>query len=97
MSLNKAREKATQHLTNELKINPRQIDGGFEFNGWYLSEEGKNYIPSHTGRWWWIDKDDYIISTVRLADYLVESEIPIKTISPSSFDTVFVLKKNSLN
>lgn len=97
MSLNKAREKATQYLTNELKINPRQIDGGFEFNGWYLSEEGKNYIPSHTGRWWWIDKNDYIISTVRRADYIMESEIPVKTISPSSFDTVFVLKKNSLN
>lgn len=97
MSLNKAREKAAHHLTNELKINPHQIDGGFEFNGWYLSEEGKNYIPSHTGRWWWIDKDDYIISTVRRADYIMESEIPVKTISPSSFDTVFVLKKNSLN
>lgn len=95
--LNKARHKATSHLMDELNVSPDKIDGGFEFNGWYLSEAGKHYFPDHAGRWWWIDKDDYIISTVKLAHYSVESEFIINTLPPASFSKIYVLKKEVLN
>jgi len=92
MAMNKARKQATDHLTKDLKITPDRIDGGFEFNGWHLAGT-KNYIPSHAGRWWWIDKDDYIVTPVKLPDYSIESEYYFSSWISFSFDKIYVLKK----
>ena len=90
--LNQARWKALNHLTNELLILPQQIDGGFEFNAWYLSES-INYDPSHEGRWWWIVKDDYIISPKKRKGYFIESRYPFTSILSYPFNELYVLKK----
>jgi len=97
ISINRAKASAANHLLNELNIKPNQIDGGFEFNGWHLAESGKNYFPDHVGRWWWIDKDDYIISTVNRNNYTIESEYSFSTLPPYTYNKIFVLKKDSIN
>ena len=53
--INDAKWNVLNDLTNKKLVLPQTIDGGFEFNGWYLSES-INYDPSNEGRWWWIAK-----------------------------------------
>lgn len=94
LSINKARARAASHLLNELSIKPDQIDGGFEFNGWYLSGINSNYDPGHKGQWWWVDNDDYVISPVKLNGYSVESEYKFSALPPFNFSKVCVLKRD---
>jgi hypothetical protein len=64
---NRERWRALEELTEENKISPHKIDGGFEFNGWY------NYDPEYrsTGSksWWWVNDDEYILSFGTLPGY----------------------------
>ena len=62
-------------LTNlmESGVEPRQIDGGFEFNGWYSFE--RRDLPDGTPRWGFFHGDEY-----RLAfDPFIEGYQPIAT------------------
>jgi hypothetical protein len=45
LSWNRARWQGLNYLTDELKISPEQIDGGFEFNGWYYTKEHSIKVP----------------------------------------------------
>jgi len=67
LSWNRARWQALRYLTEEANISHRNIDGGFEFNGWY----GYNpkYRPSRDKSWWWVNNDDYIISFGPITGY----------------------------
>jgi hypothetical protein len=94
LNVHKAKYQASSHLLNDLKISPQSIDGGFEFNGWYLGDPVKNYDPEHKGRWWWIDKDDYIVSPVKFENYFVESEYETGTLFLPGIDKIYVLRKN---
>jgi len=58
-SWQRARWDALHYLTEEKKISAHDIDGGYEFNGWYI---GVKY-PEKPGRsWWFVDKDDYTVT-----------------------------------
>ncbi|GAC1612768.1 MAG: glycosyltransferase family 39 protein [Novosphingobium sp.] len=46
-------------------VSPREIDGGFEFNGLYLYDINYEKTPiarSHRVNWWWIHDDRYMIA-----------------------------------
>jgi len=60
LSWNRTRWKASDYLMSEACISHRYIDGGFEFNGWYGYDS--KYKKSDGKSWWWVDKDDYVIS-----------------------------------
>ena len=74
-----------------------RIDGGFEFNGWYLADKEKNYDPSHKGRWWWIDKDDFIVSPATKEGYSIESEYTLDTWIPYNINKIYALQKEKIN
>jgi hypothetical protein len=93
LNINRGRLKATTHLMKELKIEVNRIDGGFEFNGWHLADPEKNYDSSHKGRWWWIDKDDFIISPAAKEGCSTESEYVLNTWMPGNINTIYVLQK----
>ncbi|HWY10665.1 MAG TPA: hypothetical protein VN026_05025 [Bacteroidia bacterium] len=92
LSLNRARMKATDYLISSKNIPPQNIDGGFEFNGWH-AKDTKNYIPSHLGRWWFIDKDDYIVSPVQVKGYSIDSTFAFSSWMSFDFKEILVLKK----
>jgi hypothetical protein len=48
-------EVLTSHLAT-----PRQIDGGFEFNGWHLYRP--SYVATADKSWWWVDEDKYLVT-----------------------------------
>lgn len=92
INFHKTKSKALNHLTNELHISPELIDGGFEFNAWYFSDVVR-YNPSINKRWWYIYKDDYIVSPKKRKGYTIESEYPLKSFISFSFKQLYVLKK----
>lgn len=92
LSINKARWNAANYLTNELRISPGNIDGGFEFNGWYLFST-KNYFADHKGRWWWINDDTYIITPKLINGYEIEREFIFSSWISFDFNKIYVLKR----
>lgn len=90
-----ARGKAINHLINDLKIEPKNIDGGFEFNGYYTSELSQ-YNSNHNTRWWWVYNDDYIISVrSKIKGYSKINEYPLTSNYISyPFNKINVFKRN---
>ena len=92
--INDAKWNALNTLTNKKLVLPQNIDGGFEFNGWYLSES-INYDPSHEERWWWIANDEYILSPYMKRGYFIEEKIPFKNMISYPFDELYILKREN--
>ena len=66
LAWNRMRWMATR-LLMESGISPTQIDGGYEFNGWYLSDP--NYKRKADKSWWWVNDDEYVIASGPLSGY----------------------------
>ncbi len=90
---NKTRWKAINYLTNNLNISPKKIDGGFEFNAWFCSNSTK-YNAQHSGRWWWIEDDKYIISPKNRKGYSEFKIYKMNSIVMLPFDELKILKRN---
>ena len=53
-------------------------------------------IYSDVGKsWWWVDDDQYVITTVKLPNYTIDTFYIYQKYLPYTTDTVFVLKKNN--
>jgi hypothetical protein len=61
LAWNRNRWIATHGLINDGRIRPNQIDGGYEFNGWYLYDP--HYVKKPGKSWWWVDDDEYVIAS----------------------------------
>lgn len=66
LSFNRARWQLLDQAA-ALGIRPDQIDGGFEYNAWYLFDFN-NYHPDQK-KWWWIKDDQYIVSPIKNKQY----------------------------
>ena len=66
LAWNRARWMATAKLI-DAGISPHQIDGGYEFNGWYLFE--LDYHRKADKSYWWVDDDEYIIASGPIKGY----------------------------
>lgn len=60
LSYLRARTESTDYLENKLNIKPDKIDGGFEYNAWHFYDF--NYKPTKEKNFWWVQKDDFIVS-----------------------------------
>jgi hypothetical protein len=60
LSWNRARWQALNNLTTEQRVGPDDIDGGFEFNGWYLYDANYRVQPGKS--WWWVVRDNFMIT-----------------------------------
>jgi hypothetical protein len=95
LSWNRARWQALNDLMQKGNISPKYIDGGFEFNGWYMP--GKKLENSKNKSWWWVDRDDYLIAFGPLPEYKVFKKYPFKAYLGEENQCIFVLKKDLLN
>jgi len=48
-------------------IRPQQIDGGYEYNGWYLYDP--KYQPTQGKSYWWVTDDEYMITSGPMPGY----------------------------
>jgi hypothetical protein len=60
LSWNRVRWQALNYLTDDLKISPKEIDGGYEFNGTKLYTD--NFYPTKGKSWWWVYDDKYMLT-----------------------------------
>jgi 4-amino-4-deoxy-L-arabinose transferase-like glycosyltransferase len=74
LSINEARWELLKELTQRQHVSPRQIDGGFEFNGYYLFDP--YYIQKPGCDTWWVDDDRYAVTLGPLPDYKLLSARP---------------------
>lgn len=67
LTYNRVRWRMLRTCIDEKSIPPAKIDGGFEFNGWYLYDD--HYQLKKDKSWWWVADDEYVISMSPLAGY----------------------------
>jgi len=92
MSWNRARWEALDFLTEEMGILPRDIDGGFEFNGWHLYDPG--YIQQENKSYWWIEEDSYVVSFGPMAGYKEIRRFPFKRWLPPETAHIRILRRS---
>lgn len=95
---NKAKWGALTFLTKEMNISPREIDGGFEFNGWFLATaeppikaDGSNSDKS----WWFVDRDTYLLSFNEIPNYSVVKRLGYTQLLPYKQQFIYINKKNN--
>lgn len=64
---NRVRWKVLHSLVDVSKVRANQIDGGYEFNGWYLYDAKYKQKPGKS--WWWVEDDEYIVTSGPLTGY----------------------------
>jgi hypothetical protein len=69
-------QKAQNYLVQELKVEPCHIDGGFEFNGYHCYQ--RDFRPRAGLSWWWVSREDYLITLGPLSGYRTILTFPFK-------------------
>lgn len=88
---NRTRWIALHDLVNNKKIPPRKIDGGYEFNGWFLYDA--NYKQSPTKSWWWVDDDEYVLTAGPLSGYVEFKRYPVNRWLKLTAADIIVLRR----
>jgi hypothetical protein len=91
LAWNRARWVALSDLTERDGISPATIDGGYEFNGWYLYDPAYRDDPPKS--WWWVKGDDYVVASGGLPGYRETASYPYDRWLPPGPARVVVLKK----
>jgi len=91
LAWNRARWEALDYLTVQRNITPERIDGGFEFNGWYLYDE--TYVPQRPRSWWWVHDDEFIISFGLIPGYEIERSYPFVRYMPPGQPEILLLRR----
>ncbi len=90
-SWNRCRWEAIDYMTQELKINPDKIDGGFEFNAWNFYDP--NYKINNDKSWWWVQDDEYLLAFGVISGYNVFKSLSYNTFLSSK--KIYILKRES--
>ena len=76
MALKRSQKEALDYLTQDIRVNPCNVDGGFEFNGYHCYDP--NFQPKEGLSWWWVHKEDYVITLGPLPGYDTVGTFPFK-------------------
>jgi hypothetical protein len=92
LSWNRTRWMALQSLLENENISPSQIDGGFEFNGFYLYNP--DYQRNKSKSWWWVVDDAYMVTFGDVQGYEVFRNYNYtRWIPPRKDNDIFILKR----
>jgi hypothetical protein len=76
IAVSRARWSALNDVMRQYHVGPERIDGGFEFNAWYLYDD--NYVSKPGKNWYWVIGDDYVVQLRSLRrDYEKLTEYPV--------------------
>jgi hypothetical protein len=95
LSWNRARWQALNNLAVEQRVTPIDIDGGFEFNGWYLYD--LNYIPRLKKSWWWVFRDDFMVTFGPVPEFTEIRRYPFRRWLPPGEGNILVLRRSTLD
>jgi 4-amino-4-deoxy-L-arabinose transferase-like glycosyltransferase len=88
---NRSRWEALTYLTQVLHVPTNEVDGGFEFNGWY--DYDRNYRERAGVSWWWVQADNYIVAFGPLDGYREMLRYPYDRWLPPGHGDISVLRK----
>ena len=91
LSWNRARWKALDHLTADRGIPPTRIDGGFEFNGWFLYDP--DYVETQDKSYWWIEDDEYAVTFGPMVGYEEIKRFPFRRWIPYGISHIHILRR----
>ena len=81
LAVHRVRWAALTDTMHRYRVGPERIDGGFEFNGWYLYDD--DYVRKPDKNWYWVLGDDYVVQLgslrrnyEQLAEYPVDWWLP---------------------
>lgn len=95
LAWNRARWVALSELTHVERVEPKDIDGGFEFNGQHLYNPQYVAKPGRSG--WWVEGDEYVIAFCSISGYSVARTYPYRQWMPPRDSAVVVLEKDHAN
>jgi hypothetical protein len=76
MEMKRGQKKAHDYALQRLQVNPCFMDGGFEFNGYYCYRN--DFQPPEGLSWWWVSREDYLITLGPLPGYRVIQVFPFQ-------------------
>jgi hypothetical protein len=89
MDMKRSQKKAQDYLVHQMNVEPCDMDGGLEFNGYHCYSP--DFRPREGLSWWWVRKEDYLITLGPLPDYQVVRSFPFKRYFGQD-GAIFVLK-----
>lgn len=93
LAWNRTRWAATNDLMQQDKVSPKQIDGGYEFNGWFLYDAKYKHNPKKS--WWWVVDDEYVIASGPIHGYAEMRRYTFNRWLLWRPSNIFVLRKSS--
>jgi hypothetical protein len=91
LAWNRTRWQALGTLVEKDRIAPSEIDGGFEFNGWYLYDPA--YSPRVGKSWWWVHDDYYMITMGPVNGYEIFRHYQFHRWLPSQKANILILRR----
>jgi hypothetical protein len=91
LAWNRVRWTALNDLLADGKVTAADVDGGFEFNGWYLYNPAYKEEPGKS--WYWVDRDTYLLAFANMPGWVVVREYPYARWLPPYTGKIVVLKK----
>jgi 4-amino-4-deoxy-L-arabinose transferase-like glycosyltransferase len=76
MALKRSQTMALDYLTKDLKVDPHNLDGGMEFNG-YNCYRG-DYESRNGTSWWWVDREDFVVTLGDLDGFETVKKFPFR-------------------
>jgi 4-amino-4-deoxy-L-arabinose transferase-like glycosyltransferase len=74
LAWNRVRWTALNDLLAGGKVTAADVDGGFEFNGWYLYDPAYKEKPGKS--WYWVERDSYLLAFAEMPGWVVVKEYP---------------------
>lgn len=74
-------------------VKSTEMDGGFEYHGWYKPTEE---YPKDERSWWWVVKDDYVVTNKVLEDYEIYKTYEYQRWLPLQKEKLYVLKRKTM-
>ena len=91
LAWNRARWTVLAALTGTASISPRQIDGGYEFNGSQLYDPA--YSKSADKSYWWVIDDEYVLASGPMPGYREIARQPVDAWLPIGVSSVLALHR----
>ncbi len=93
LAWNRTRWEALDNLMSKEQVKPESIDGGFEFNAFYLFNLGYKHTPDKSP--WWVIDDRYLITFNPLPGYSILHDYHYTHWMPPYNGNIFVLQRDS--
>jgi hypothetical protein len=93
LTWNRVRWEALAQLLQTAGVSTQDIDGGFEYNGWFLYDPKEKLNEPHN-KSWWVKNDKYMIAFTKNPGFKVVKHYDYSNWMPPTIRTLFLLERD---